>query len=744
MNKDVTSILVVDDTETTRKLLTGALTGKGYEVTSAASGWQAMELIGQRRFNLVLLDIMMPDIDGYTVLKSVRNQHTPAELPIIVVTIKHDPLDLVEALSLGANDYVTKPIDFPILFARIQTLLSHQLTENELRNTKVDLENRVASRTAELHQLNEGLKHEIEQRKRSEQNLRIEIKQRETMEKALRGSERRYRDLYDHLPSMFFTVDPQGKILSVNEFGAEQLGYTIGTLLNQPFSSLFKPNMHATTEQYITTCFQDQDTVHRRENRKLTKQGAELWFRDTARVVRDVSGKDSLFIICEDITEARILSEKLSYQATHDDLTSLVNRREFNKRLQRILDTTKLDESEHALCYLDLDEFKIINDSCGHSAGDELLRQLGRLLQTQVRTRDTLARLGGDEFGILMEHCSLEQANRLANTVRKSVKNFHFTWNGQQFSIGVSIGLLPLTKNSGPISSVLHMADEACYRAKKSGRNCIYEFRDNSDITPCKQNGLQWGLHIDRALLEKRFALDYQAIAPLNGYLEQGFFYELLIRMRDPRGKILQPSTFLSAARRLNRSEVLDRWVISALVQWLQNNPAQMDRLFLCSINLSAHSIAAKEFHDFIIRLFDSSGIPPTKICFEIPLATAAANLMGSQQLITSLKGLGYKFAIDDFGTKLSSYHLVKSLPVDYLKIDGELIKNIVSDETALIMAKSINEIGHVMDQKTIAKSVEDEPTYNKLKEIGFDYAQGYYIGCPSSMVKLASDRPLD
>ncbi|MEN8131541.1 MAG: EAL domain-containing protein [Pseudomonadota bacterium] len=740
MNKDVTSILVVDDTETTRKLLSGVLSGKGYEVTSAASGQQALELIGQRRFNLVLLDILMPDIDGYTVLKTVRKQHTPSELPIIVVTVKHDPLDIVEALALGANDYVAKPIDFPVLFARIQTLLSHQITENELRNTKVELEKRVATRTAELHQLNEGLKHEIEQRKLSEQNLRVEIRQRETVEKALRSSERGYRDLYDHLPSMFFTVDPQGKILSVNEFGAGQLGYKVETLLNQPFSSLFEPNMRATTKEYIASCFQDQDTVHRWECRKLTKQGAELWFRDTARVVRDVSGRNSLFIICEDITEARILSEKLSYQATHDDLTRLVNRREFNKRLQRILDTTKLDESEHALCYLDLDEFKIINDSCGHTAGDDLLRQLGKLLQTQVRTRDTLARLGGDEFGILMEHCSLEQAYRLANSVRESVENLHFTWDNQQFSIGVSIGLLPLTKNSGSISNVLHAADEACYRAKKSGRNRIHEYRDNNDPTPGKQSGPQWGLHIDRALLEKRFALDHQAIEPLNGHLEQGFFYELLIRMKDPQGKILQPSTFLSAARRLNRSEILDRWVISALVQWLQNNPAQMNGVFLCSINLSAHSIASKEFLDYVIRLFDSSGIPPTKICFELPLATAAANLTGSQQLITSLKKLGCKLAIDDFGTRLSSFHLAKSLPVDYLKIDGELIKNIVTDETALIMTKSINEISHVMGQKTIAKSVEDESTYNKLKEIGFDYAQGYYIGHPSAISNLVSD----
>jgi diguanylate cyclase (GGDEF)-like protein/PAS domain S-box-containing protein len=723
MKKEAISILVVDDTETTRNLLAGVLTERGYTVTTAASGGKALRMISAEKYNLVLLDILMPDIDGLTVLKTIRQQYSSSVLPVIVVTVKYESGDIVTALALGANDYVSKPIDFPVLFARIQNVLSRQCIEDDLRKTNAELETRVEIRTAELHHLNEGLK--------------IEIEQRKEIEKALRRSESRYRDLYNQLPSMFFTVDRTGKILLVNEYGAKQLGYSVEELRGKPLSMLFEPNIQAAAGHFFETCFEHEDTVHHWENRKLTKEGAVLWVRDTARFAFDASGKPSLFIICEDITEARLLSEKLSYQASHDDLTGLVNRREFNNRLQRILDTAKTDGSEHALCYLDLDKFKIINDTCGHTAGDDLLRQLGNLLQSQARKRDTLARLGGDEFGILMEHCSLEQARRLANAVRKIIKNFGFIWEDQQFTIGVSIGLVLITENSESISNILRDADAACYIAKEMGRNRIHEHRDSDSTILRKQSEKKWGLNIDRSLQEKRFELYCQPIDTLNHNVDSGGYYEFLLRMKTPQGDLVNPAAFLPTAVRLNRSSKLDRWVISTLFKWLQRNQNQLKDLTLCSINLSAHSMAEREFLDFVIEQFATSGISPTKICFEITETATTTNFLVSKQLILSLKKLGCIFAVDDFGNSLSSFNFVKSLPFDYLKIDAELSKNILANEINLAMAKSIIEISHVMGKKTIAKGIENKSTLDKMKVIGIDYAQGYYLGRPQPLNRL-------
>jgi diguanylate cyclase (GGDEF)-like protein/PAS domain S-box-containing protein len=632
---------------------------------------------------------------------------------------------------------VAKPVDFPVLFARIQSIISRQSIEKDLNRAKTQLETRVEMRTEEVHRLNEGLKSEIELRKQVEQTLRKEIRQRKDIEKALRSSESRYRDLFNQLPSMFFTVDPTGKTLLVNEFGARQLGYSVEEIRGKPFSILFEPNIQAAAEHFLKTCLQHKDTVHNWENRKLTKEGAVLWVKDTARFVYDASGKPCLFIICEDITEARTLSEKLSYQASHDDLTGLVNRREFNNRLQRILDTAKTDGSEHALCYLDLDEFKIINDTCGHTAGDDLLRQLGSLLHSQARKRDTLARLGGDEFGILMEHCSLEQARRLANAVRKIIKNFRFVCEDQQFTLGVSIGLVPITKNRESISNILRDADSACYIAKEMGRNRIHEHQDSDSITLRKQSEKKWGLNIDRSLQEKRFELYCQPIDSLNQNADSTGHYELLLRMKTPEGDLIKPAAFLPTALRLNRSIRLDRWVISTLFKWLKRNQNQLKDLVLCSINLSAHSMAERKFLDFVIEQFETSGISPTKICFEITETATTTNFLVSKQLILSLNKLGCIFAIDDFGNNLSSFNFVNSLPFDYLKIDAEFSKNLLVNETNLAMTKSINEISHVMGKKTIAKGIENKPTFDKLKEIGIDYAQGYYIGRPSPLDRL-------
>ena len=440
-----------------------------------------------------------------------------------------------------------------------------------------------------------------------------------------------------------------------------------------------------------------------------------------------------------DVTEARNLSDELSYRASHDPLTGLVNRNEFEHRLRRALETTRLRNvlqsasaraNEHVLCYLDLDQFKVINDTCGHVAGDELLRQVGALLSEQIRRRDTVARLGGDEFGILMEHCSLEQAQRVADNVRARIETYRFCWDDKSFSIGVSIGIAPINGYTGGITAALSAADSACFAAKEQGRNRIHVYRED-DAALAKWHGeIQWVGKINKALEENRFLLYFQPIIPVEGPAE-GAHYEFLIRMLDEDGSIVTPNMFLPAAERYNLATKLDRWVIMESFSWLHRSPEHLQRLYQCSINLSGHSLSDERFLDFVTQQFNELDVPPHKICFEVTETAAIENLPAATRFIKALKALGCLFSLDDFGSGLSSFAYLKNLPVDILKIDGMFVRDIVNDPIELAMVRSINEIGHVMGKRTVAEFVEDEAIFEKLRETGVDYAQGYVIGKP-------------
>jgi diguanylate cyclase (GGDEF)-like protein len=419
------------------------------------------------------------------------------------------------------------------------------------------------------------------------------------------------------------------------------------------------------------------------------------------------------------------------HQATHDALTGLVNRREFERRLERVLATAQTEGAEHALCYADLDQFKIINDTCGHIAGDALLRQLGTLLPTKIRKRDTLARLGGDEFGVLMEHCSLNQARRVANAMLRTLEDYRFIWNGNSFSIGASIGLVPITVNSTSITYLLSAADSACYAAKERGRHRISIYREGDEELAKRQGEMQWAARLPRALETNRFRLYYQPIRALNGVHSSGDHYELLLRMEDEEGQLILPGAFLPAAERYGFSNKLDRWVIRLAFDWLQKHNQQLDQLALCSINLSGHSLGEDAFLEDLVTLVKQSQIPPQKICFEITETAAITNLSNATRFIKTLKARGCQFALDDFGSGLSSFAYLKNLPVDFLKIDGLFVKDIANDPLDLALVKSINDIGHVMGKKTIAEFVENKAVREKLEAIGVDYGQGFSIGRP-------------
>ncbi len=570
-----------------------------------------------------------------------------------------------------------------------------------------------------------------------------DITSQKRAEAALGASERRYRVLYDDNPSMYFTVDPDGTILSVNPFGAQQLGYTEQQLAKTSLLALVHSHDRKKVRRRLDEVTRAPDRVHRWEARRIREDGSILWARETARVTEDVDGKPVILVVCEDITEAHKLAEEISYQATHDSLTGLVNRREFEKRLTRILGSAKDDKSEHALCYLDLDQFKVINDICGHIAGDELLRRLGKVLKDKVRKRDILARLGGDEFGVLLEDCSLKQAELIAEELQKTIRNFRFIWDDKVFTIGVSIGLVPIGRPDETVTSVLSMADAACYAAKDAGRNRIHVYHESDSELARRHGEMQLVSHINHALEEDRFHLVYQPIVPIANAGDKRQHFELLIRMQDETGGTIPPNVFLAAAERYSLSVALDRWVISTAFAWLTDQPKLLDSIYLCSINLSGHSLGDKKFLKFVIGQLSDKAIPPEKICFEITETAAIANFDSATRVIDTLRARGCRFALDDFGSGLSSFAYLKNLPVDFLKIDGMFVKDIVDDPIALAMVKSINEIGQVMGKQTIAEFVENDAILEKLRDISIDYAQGFGVGRPRLLSEMTSPASL-
>jgi diguanylate cyclase (GGDEF)-like protein/PAS domain S-box-containing protein len=471
----------------------------------------------------------------------------------------------------------------------------------------------------------------------------------------------------------------------------------------------------------------------------IKRDGNEMYIESTASPIRDGSGAVcGGVLVFHDVSESRELNRKLSYHASHDILTGLVNRREFEARLERSLRSAKARETQYALCHLDVDQFKIINDTCGHSAGDALLGQVGALLKTKIRWRDTLARLGGDEFGVLLESCSLDDALVMAEQLRETMRNYKFVWEERTFRLGCSIGVVPITGDSEDVATVLSSADSACQAAKEGGRNRVFSFQDNDIDLMRRRREMQWAARINNALEESRFELFRMTIQPLQKH-EPGAHYELLLRMRDETGKIVSPDNFINAAERYGITPQIDRWVVEHALRWLVSEADERERLALCSINLSGQSLGDAEFLPFVQKLLKNSGIDGTKICFEITETAAIASFSQANRFIAALKEeQGCKFALDDFGTGLSSFGYLKHFPVDYLKIDGSFVKEILRDPIDREMVRSINEIGHLTGKQTIAEFAENEEIINMLRSLGVDYAQGYGISVPTRILKIA------
>jgi len=428
-----------------------------------------------------------------------------------------------------------------------------------------------------------------------------------------------------------------------------------------------------------------------------------------------------------------VLSEKeqqLGWQATHDALTRLINRHEFERRTHQLLEHARADLSEHALLYLDLDQFKIVNDTCGHLAGDELLTQLAAELQRHIRDSDTLARLGGDEFGVLLESCPEEQASAQAERLRNSVREYRFHWGDKTFELGVSIGLVMISDHSGNATELLSAADIACYMAKDSGRNRVHVYQlDDAEVAQ-RHGEMHWVARITKALEQDRFVLYRQKMVSLKG--KPDTHHEILVRMIDEDGSIVPPSAFIPSAERFGLMPAIDRWIIDHAFSYLARQPN--DARPCLSINLSGASISEEGFLGYIQRQLSYHRIVPADICFEITETSAIHRLSQASRLINELKAVGCRFALDDFGSGLSSFSYLKNLPVDYLKIDGNFVRDIVHDPIDHAMVSAIHQVGAAMGISTIAEFVENGDVLESLREIGVDLAQGYGVEKPQPL----------
>ena len=450
--------------------------------------------------------------------------------------------------------------------------------------------------------------------------------------------------------------------------------------------------------------------------------------------IRSAGKVSGAVLVLHDMTQERQYIANLSWQATHDALTGLANRREFEYRLEQVLHPTGPQQSgRHALMFLDLDQFKLVNDTCGHAAGDELLRHICALLQSDLREGDTLARLGGDEFGILLENCPAAVAEKIAESLRHTVQSLHFVWKGRPFMTTISIGLVHLGHTPTTLETSLRAADMACYMAKEKGRNRVQVYHADDSELSLRFGEMAWVQRLHMALEENRFCLYAQEISPL-GHTDGGNGHiEILLRLHDEAGRIILPDSFIPAAERYGLMTSLDRWVVEnvfkIIARCLQERP---DRpMAMCAINLSGITIGDDDFLGFLREKFHTYAIPPGMICFEITETSAIANLGSAIRFINELKALGCLFSLDDFCAGMSSFAYLKHLPVDFLKIDGSFVKDMLDDPINRAMVEVINHIGHVMGKRTIAEFVETPHIEQALLEIGVDYAQGYLIERP-------------
>jgi len=530
------------------------------------------------------------------------------------------------------------------------------------------------------------------------------------------------------------TTDRSGRVRDINPVAEQLTGWPADEARGRELSTVFKLVSEldrAPMADPVAAVLGSKQIGELEESTLLvSRDGREFSIADSAAPIRDRQGEVvGAVLVFHDVTEERRTARALRFHAAHDPLTGLINRREFELRLEQALERATVDSTELALCYIDLDQFKVVNDTCGHAAGDELLRQVAVMLQGQLHRRDTLARLGGDEFGLLLEACPQPVAARITTALLEVLRATRFTWGGRVFRIGASIGVALIGDPVQTTAQALSAADAACYAAKEAGRNRVKFYRAGDEDMARRLGEMTWVSRIHSALEEKRFVLYGQRVAATNAHGRvRPPYCEVLLRLREPDGQLTAPGAFIPAAERYGLMSRIDQWTVQELLRRLALVPQARRDGAIYGINLSAVTLGQEGMLGWLSQLILDHQVAPDQLCFEITETTAISNLALAREFITRLKELGCAFALDDFGSGMSSFNYLRSLDVDYLKIDGAFVVDAAKDPVSRAMVDAINRVGHTIGIQTIAEWVEDEPTLAVMREIGVDYVQGFGV----------------
>lgn len=530
------------------------------------------------------------------------------------------------------------------------------------------------------------------------------------------------------------TTNASGNIDYMN-YAAEHLtGWSLDNSIDQPVKTVFRLIDLETREpqhKLSDSCLYDSVSINKSTTALIALDGTEREIECSMSPIKtsaDVT--DGIIIVFHDETERRCMEHMIKHQASHDSLTGLLNRNEFTRQLNDHIFDARDSGRIHIVCYLDLDRFKLVNDAAGHSAGDEMLTQVTRLISSCIRSGDIIARLGGDEFGLILQNCSIDSATHITKNIIDKINDYKLEWESETFSIGISIGIATIDNNTLNSTEITRQADMACYTAKDQGRNRAYVYQRKDTELARREGESRWASKISEALSNDMFKLYAQPICPLKNNNTDFIHLEVLVRMIDSNGIIISPSAFIPAAERYNLMGSVDQHIITKTFEHIAS---RSDDNKLCyTINLSGNSLSDENLSNFIAKQIVSFSISPSRLCFEVTETAAITNLISARKLIDEIRKLGCHFALDDFGSGLSSFEYLKSLPVDYLKIDGSFVREMVTNNIDHAMVAAINQVGHIMGIKTVAEYVENEEVISKLQHLNVDFVQGYSIARPA------------
>ena len=570
----------------------------------------------------------------------------------------------------------------------------------------------------------------------------------ENSQSSLRSERDKAETTLDSITDAVITTDLACQVTYMNRAALEFFPAVARCHLGRKLEDVFSPTDDSGLTDEVNLaqrCINEKETIRENQFCHIQSQDGDTIILESLASPILSAGNDAnenaiagVVIVFRDVSHARRLQQNLIYQASHDGLTNLYNRSEFERQLTIVAKSANKNNQNHHLIFIDLDRFKLVNDSCGHMAGDNVLREISQLMQAQIRKTDILARIGGDEFAIILMDCKFARAYDIAEKVREAIANFRFASHDKSFTFGASIGFVNLKDQQfNDDMDLLSMADKACMAAKNSGRNRIHIYRSEDSHVTQHQEHTRWVSRVTDALEHDNFVLYYQKIAPANSNDTAKTSAEILIRMLGADNEIIAPGAFLPAAERYGLMKFIDKWVIEHFCEWAADNPSVFDKIPVFSINLSGQSLSDAEFLSYLVNYFATPPINPKQICFEITETSAIQNIANARKFINRLKEMGFSFSLDDFGSGMSSFSYLKHLAVDALKIDGAFIKNIEREAVDHSMVRSINDIGHVMGIQTVAEFVESESICNMVVKLGIDYVQGYHIHKPQPLEHL-------